>query len=276
MTRELKDAVRDFWEQESCGTRYMSGTEEQERFAQQAQARYSLEPYIPAFADFKASTSKRVLEIGVGLGADFIQWCRAGAQGTGVDLTQAAIDATRRRCALEGFQPDLRVADAEGLPFAENTFDIVYSWGVLHHTPNTSDAIGEVFRVLRPGGEARIMIYARPSWVAMMLWVRYGLFAGKPWRSLNSVTFDHLESPGTKTYSDPETRQLFGAFSDVTLTRELSPGDLLLNQPSAKYRNPIYKLAWSLYPRRVMRALGNRFGLFVLIRARKPQADVTR
>ena len=276
MSNELKNAVRDFWQQESCGTRYMEGTAESERFAQQAAARYTLEPYIPEFAGFSASRGKQVLEIGVGLGADFIQWCRGGAHATGVDLTAAAIQSTQQRCAMEGFHPELRVADAENLPFPENSFDVVYSWGVLHHTPDTPAALREVWRVLRPGGEARIMIYARPSWVALMLWVRYGLLAGKPGRSLYDVVFHHLESPGTKTYSDAETRRLFAGFTDITLTRELSPGDLLLNKPSARYQGAAYRMVWSLYPRFLIRPLGSRFGLFVLIRGRKPRPGTDR
>jgi hypothetical protein len=109
-----------------------------------------------------------------------------------------------------------------------------------------------------------------------MLWARYALLTGRWSRSFYSVTFDHLESPGTKTYSDEETRRLFSRFTDATLERRLSPGDLLFNAPSERFRGSVYKLAWGLYPRRLVRAIGDRFGLFVLIRARKPQMEVVR
>lgn len=265
-----KAGVRQFWESESCGSRYLEGDDERDRFERQAQVRYTFEPYIPDFAGFTESAGKRVLEIGVGLGADFVNWCRAGAQATGVDLTAAAVESTRRRCELEGFTPDLRVADAEALPFADASFDIVYSWGVLHHSPDTAQCVREVFRVLRPGGTARIMIYARPSWVALMLWLRFGLFVGRPSRSLYSVVFDHVESPGTKSYREREAREMFTAFENVRVERRLSPGDLLMNAPSSKYSGRIYQLIWQLFPRGLVRRLGNGMGLFMLIEARKP------
>ena len=77
---------------------------------------------------------------------------------TGVDLTQRGVDLTRERLALEGLEAEVRVADAEALPFEDASFDIVYSWGVLHHSPNTQQAVNEVHRVLKPGGVARVMI----------------------------------------------------------------------------------------------------------------------
>lgn len=265
-----KEAVREFWQRESCGSRYLVGEDERQRLAEHARRRLELEPYIPEFAGFGSARGKKVLEIGVGLGADFVQWCRAGADATGVDLTPAAIEATQRRCELEDFHPALRVADAEALPFADGSFDIVYSWGALHHSPDTPRCVDEVWRVLKPGGTARIMIYGRPSWVAVMLWVRYALLRGRPWWSLYDVVFHHLESPGTKTYSDREARQLVSRFRDLRITRQLSPGDLLTNDPSEKYRSRIYGMIWWLYPRALVRALGNGMGLFCMIEATKP------
>ena len=106
--------------------------------------------------------------------------CAAGAEATGVDLTEAAVEAVRERLALEGLEAELRVADAESLPFGDGEFDLVYSWGVIHHTPDTERALAEVRRVLRPGGEARIMLYSRRSWVALGVWLRYGVLRGRP------------------------------------------------------------------------------------------------
>ena len=89
--------------------------------------------------------------MGVGLGADHQRFAAAGARLTGVDLTERAIEHTRQRLAASGLSSQLQTADAENLPFANNSFDIVYSWGVLHHSPNTPKAVDEVWRVLRPG-----------------------------------------------------------------------------------------------------------------------------
>jgi ubiquinone/menaquinone biosynthesis C-methylase UbiE len=106
----------------------------------------------------------RVLEIGCGLGTDGAQFARAGAIYTGVDLTEAAIELARRRFELESLAGEFRVADAENLEFPDENFDLVYSHGVLHHTPDTRRAVREVHRVLRPGGRGVVMLYHRDSY----------------------------------------------------------------------------------------------------------------
>ncbi len=98
----------------------------------------------------------------------------------------------------------MRQADAEQLPFADQSFDLVYSWGVLHHTPDTGRAVEEVRRVLKVGGEARVMLYSRRSWVVLGLWLRYGLARGRPFRSATDLLSEHMESTGTKAYTTAE------------------------------------------------------------------------
>jgi ubiquinone/menaquinone biosynthesis C-methylase UbiE len=154
-----KQAVHDFWNAASCGeSLYLKGAQEAAYAAQEAR-RYELEPYILTFADFAGARDRGVLEIGVGLGADHQRFAAAGARLTGVDLTDRAVAHTRQRLAALGLRSRLQSADAENLPFDDASFDVVYSWGVLHHSPDTPKAIDEVWRVLRPGGTARIMIY---------------------------------------------------------------------------------------------------------------------
>jgi SAM-dependent methyltransferase len=184
-----------------------------------------------------------------------------------VDLSAASIEVARQRCEAAGFNPDLRIADAEQLPFSDNSFDLVYSYGVMHHSPNTRQCVREALRVLKPGGRAKIMVYHHPSITGAMLWLRYGLLGGK---SLRQCVFQHLESPGTKTYTQDEARQLMAGSHDIALRIEFSPGDLLLHQPSAKFRSTPYRLLWKLFPRFLVRWLGRRYGLFLLITAMKP------
>jgi len=260
---DQKEKVREFWDSDPCGARYFDGGE---GFEAHARARYSLEPFIPEFAGFASAAGLRVLEIGVGMGADYLEWLKAGARPTGVDISAISIEKARRRCELAGYEADLRAADAENLPFPDNTFDIVYSYGVLHHSPDTAQCLREACRVLKPGGQALIMLYHHPSLTGFMLWLRYGLLRGK---SLRRVIYEHLESPGTKTYTAKEARGLMAGFEEITMRQVFSPGDLLLNRPSERFQSPLYRLAWKVYPRWLARRFGRKWGLFLLISARK-------
>jgi len=137
----------------------------------------------------------------------------------------------------------------------------------MHHSPDTNRCIEEAWRVLKPGGQARIMVYHHPSITGLMLWLRYGLFRGK---SLRQTVFDHLESPGTKTYTQAEVVKLFERFNNVHMKLVFSPGDLLLNQPSERFQGWLYRMTWKFFPRKLIRAVGQRWGLFLLITADKP------
>jgi len=262
----LKEEVRDFWNADPCGSRYLGDRAD---FEAHARARYRLEPYIHEFAGFAESGGRRVLEVGVGMGADYLEWLKAGAQATGVDLSSASIERAKRRCEIAGYAPDLRVSDAEHLPFPDNSFDIVYSYGVMHHSPDTPQCMREAWRVLKPGGSLRIMIYHHPSLTGFMLWLRYGFLRGK---SLRQSVHDHLESPGTKSYTREEARAILQGFEHVEFRQAFSPGDLLLNEPSARFQGLLYRIVWRLYPRSLIRRLGDKWGLFLLISARKPAA----
>jgi SAM-dependent methyltransferase len=251
MSAATKSDVRLHWDAEPCGARLAEAPRGSAAFfAQVEAARYALEPFIPGFADFDRWSGRDVLEVGTGLGTDFVRFGRAGARLTGIDLTQAAVELVHRRLELEGLSAEVRVGDAEALPFADASFDLAYSWGVLHHTPDTKRALAEIHRVLRPGGEARIMLYSRRSWVAAGVWLRYGVAKGRPWKSISELLATHMESPGTKAYTQAELEDLFYGFSDVQLTRFTTPYDRRVGGPLVK-------------------VLGPRFGWFVGIVARR-------
>jgi SAM-dependent methyltransferase len=261
--------VHDFWNRASCGEDLYLAGQDRADYDARAEERYRLEPFIPNFAQFESAKGQRVLEIGVGLGADHQRFSHAGADLYGIDLTERAVEHTRRRLALFGLQSNLSVGDAENLDFPDKTFDLVYSWGVLHHSPNTPKAIAEVHRILKCEGLARIMIYHKWSMVGFMLWLRYGLLVGKPWRSLRSIYAAHLESPGTKAYSMAEARHLFGAFRSVKIKTVLGHGDLLTSGVGQRHRGRALTIARMIWPRALIRACLPNAGLFMLIEARK-------
>lgn len=239
-----KAAVAAFWEAGACGERY---GEHQDRL------RYELEPEVAQFADFPSAAGMRVLEIGVGMGADFVRWLRAGAVATGVDLTERAVAITSRRVADEDLVGVVQVADAEALPFADGEFDLVYSWGVLHHTPDTRGALREASRVLRPGGRLKVMLYHRCSWVAMAAWARFGLLRGRPGLRLADAVA-HVESPGTQAFTTGEVKAMLSGMEEVSVTPCLTRWDRRC-APA------------------VARLLGDRFGWFLLAEAVKLADD---
>jgi SAM-dependent methyltransferase len=266
---DAKRRVYEFWNQASCGEALLLPGTDAEAYAAQRRERYRLEPFIPAFANFRHWRGARVLEIGVGLGADHESFASAKAELYGIDLTERAIEHTRARLAHAGLSSTLAVADAESLPFPAGHFDLVYSWGVLHHSPSPERAIDEVWRVLRPGGTAKLMLYHSPSVVGFMLWARYGLLRAQPWRPLRAIYAEHLESPGTRAFSVEQARALCSRFESVLVTPVLTHADLLSSEVGQRHRGALLAVARRLWPRRVIRRWFSEHGAFLLITATK-------
>jgi ubiquinone/menaquinone biosynthesis C-methylase UbiE len=264
-----KKAVEEFWDKASCGEDLYLQNQQREGYVEHARKRYELEPVIEEFAEFASVAGKKVLEIGVGLGADHQRFAQAGAQLTGIDLTARAVAHTRRRLALFNYDSVLSTGDAENLQFSSDAFDCVYSWGVLHHSPNTPKAIAEVHRVLRPGGVARVMIYHKWSLVGYMLWIRYALLRLRPWMRLRDVYARYLESPGTKAYSLREAKLMFAAFSNVRIATSLTHADLLESAAGQRHGGVLLSLGRAIWPRRLLRRYAGSRGLFMLITAVK-------
>lgn len=247
--------VRAHWEQEPCGTdRAVVGdlpARSREWFEEVERFRYEVEGYIHSVAQFTRHHGKTILEVGVGAGTDHLQWARAGCRCYGVDLTDAAIETTRARLAFYGLQSDLRRVDAESLPFETGTFDLVYSWGVIHHSARPDRIIAEIHRVLKPGGLFVGMMYGRRSVMALRFWVRYALLRGRPWRSVSDVLSAHVESPGTKAYRVRELRTLFAAFRTVAAKPVITAADT------------------SDWPRWISRFFPDDWGWFITLSAEK-------
>lgn len=231
-SEKLKSEVQEFWNNETCGT-FVTNQEQfsKEYFEEIEKERYRMQPEIPIFAEFDKFKGKKMLEVGVGAGTDFLQWVRGGAIAHGIDLTQKAIDHVEHRLSLYGLKAEeFKVADCENLPYSDNYFDVVYSWGVIHHTPNTPQALYEIIRVLKPGGKAKIMIYHRHSVLTYLFWVKHALLAGKPWKSLAWVLWYKMESIGTKAYTVSEVEELLKSkpVKNVKIKAILSYYDKLL------------------------------------------------
>ena len=243
----LKEKVREFWNRQSCDTQTaISAKFSKEYFEEIESFRYFDQPYIHSFAQFTRYRGKKVLEVGVGAGTDFIQWLRAGAIASGIDLTQEALDNLTHRIHVYDLPKPARiqVSDAENLPFDSGTFDLGYSFGVLHHTPDTKRAIQELVRVVRPGGEVKIMLYNRHSIWAFNQWMKHALLKGRPWKSLGWALWNFNESVGTKAYTRKELVKLLLdlGLRKISIRTELTSADYLGSSAFAPL-NLLYRIA---------------------------------
>ena len=242
--------IKQFWNEESCGERYSTDSDGNVNYLYETEKRYELEPYILDFAQFEKFNGLDVLDIGVGLGSDHFSIAKNHPKSlTGIDLTERAISHTKKRLAEKGFPSNLLVGNAEKLSFDDNKFDIIYSWGVLHHSDCPEKCFDEVWRVLKKGGTAKIMIYHKHSPTGWMLWIKYGLFKGKFFEPMSEIYSKFLESPGTKNFTISEAKLMFKKFQCVKIEVQLGFGDLLLGEAGKRHNGLLLTLGRIFYPR---------------------------
>lgn len=261
---KIKNEVKQFWNEKACGTWEIDKSKfTLEYFEAIEKQRYEMQPEIFSFAEFTRFHNKKLLEVGVGAGTDFLQWVRAGTESYGIDLTEEAIAHVQHRLDLYGLQAkEFRVADSEALPYDNSFFDVVWSWGVIHHTPNTMQALSEIIRVLKPGGTAKIMIYHRHSILAYLFWIKHALLKLKPFRSISEVLWNHMESIGTKAYTVKEIKKELSKYNltDVKIKPVLTYYDKMLR--FGKFEQLVAKFLSDILG-------GNKAGWFLTIEFKK-------
>ena len=226
------------------------------------------QPWLHELVPFASFRGKAVLEIGCGAGYDAYEFCRRGAAYTGVDIAPENVARTRSHLELLGFNFDVIEADASSLPFAPQSFDVVYTNGVLHHTADIARCLGEANRVLRTGGELWLIVYHRNSlyfWVTLLLYQHLlrGGFRQMSWQErVSSIEMTaSSELPVVNTYSRSELRSLLrgNGFSPRRIwVRKLVPEDL-----------PGGRRLWSRVPQRWLDGIGQRFGWYLVVHAAK-------
>ena len=160
------DSVIEFWDRRPCNIRHSAASFGSKQYFDEVEERkYFVESHIPNFADFSKWKNKRVLEIGCGIGTDAINFARAGAEVTVVECSSKSLEIAKKRFEVFGLKAEFVLIDAErlseALPF--RSFDLVYSFGVIHHTPHPDKVIEEIEKVIKLKGELRIMLYAKYS-----------------------------------------------------------------------------------------------------------------
>lgn len=194
--------------------------------------------------DFNGYRDKRVLEVGCGAAVDLARFAKGGAICTGIDLAASAIELARANFAQQGLTADLRVANGESMPFADNTFDFVYAHGVVQYTANPGALVDECRRVLKPGGRAFFQVYNRISWLNAL-------------SKLMKVGLEHDDAPVLLKYSIPEFRQLLSAFSNVEIIPERFP---VVSRLHGGWKGAVYNRlfvgTFNALPRPIVRRFG--------------------
>lgn len=263
---QYKDQAQDQWDNNPCGSHYAKTTERNtlEWYLEIERFRYGeYAPWMPKTIEFSRHAGESVLEIGGGMGTDLAQFAMHGAKVTDIDLSAGHLAHAQENFRLRGLKGEFVHHDAETLPFPDDSFDLVYSIGVIHHTPNTQQVVNEIHRVLKPGGKVIIMVYAENSlhyWHGLVteLGLRQGLLESF---SMGEIMSRHVEiteneaRPLVKVYTKRRLARLFSRFERIAIgqyqmVREEVPRALRWIPPSV---------------------MGRLCGWFLVLKARKPQ-----
>lgn len=266
---EYKDQTKSNWTNVPCGSDAASSTRfTQEYFDEIEDYRYSTHPWIKNAIHGFDINEKDVLEIGYGMGTDHINLAKMGGRMHGIDLTPRNFEETSTRFNLLSYQSELKIGDAENLPYDDNTFDFIYSFGVIHHSPNTTKIVKEIHRVLKPGGACWVSVYHKNSiffWWSVYLWnylIKGGFRKFTLQQQLSLVEYPN-DNPNMviRLYKKDEFAKLFTLFNKVTSTI-----DHLLVTDIALFSNIWPKPE---KPRKLTNLLGKRYGWYVIVEAEK-------
>lgn len=226
----LIDEIRSYWHGKNIPQRWYSNKTplSLQWFNEISYKRYALYyNYLAQDAEFGAHAGEKVLEIGTGLGTDLVEYAKGGAEVYGVDLGEEQINLTKLNLELHGLRyNDLSVQDAMALQHPDSFFDLVFSFGVMHHAPDTAKCIQEAHRVLKDDGQAIIMLYARGWKHYIKRCLIHGLIKGKyfkygTWQAVyNDISEVNGGSPRTAIYTRSQVRSLFKQFPHVEIHKK--------------------------------------------------------
>ncbi len=219
-----KRKVQIFWDKNPCEGRW-SDLEKLKEF------RYSKAPYLKELIDNNIKKGSRVLEVGCGQGVDLSLISGITNLAYAIDLSPHSVRLAKRVLNQAGLKANVSIGDAENLRFRKNFFDIVYSCGVLHHTPDTEKALGEVYKIIKPGGKAIVLLYSKFSLQYLIFWIARSLT--KPWRDKLAKMFEakkedsHIgtalvelfETPILKAYTNTELKKMLRDFANIQLQK---------------------------------------------------------
>jgi len=266
------DQVRQYWDRRPCNIRHSPKTPgTKEYFDEVENRKYFIEPHIPRFADFERWRGKRVLEVGCGIGTDSINFARHGALVTAVDLSERSLELAQTRATIFGLDSQIKFfrANAEELRdfVPVDQYDLIYSFGVIHHTPHPDRVLEQLRHYSKPGTTVKIMIYHRLSWKVLSILFSEG--KGRFWK-LNDLIAKNSEAqtgcPITYTYSRSEARAMLERHGFRLRQIEI---EHIFPYRIADYKNYRYvKVApFRWMPQSLFRALERRLGWHLCLTA---------
>ena len=264
------EVIKSYWETKPPGIKHSSFEYGSKEFFEEIEhERYSdifKYQYLPSVAEFDLHPDKRVLEVGMGLGTDILQFARNGSNVSGIDLTQNSVDTVTGRFDLNDLDGDFKRASFREIPFEDNTFDIVYSFGVLHHSPFMDEGIEEVRRVLKPGGKAIIMLYhkgfkyyIRKLFYNGVLKLKYFKYSSQ--EIVNMASEDFGDSPCTLVVNRKDIDKLFSNYKELSTSCHRIDDYL-------KFGNYFFSPTYCL-PRKLINFIENKWGWNIIIKAIK-------
>lgn len=224
MKDEMKNKVKVYWNNRPCNIRHSDKKiGSLEYFDEVEEKRYTVEPHIPGFARFSESRGKEVLEIGCGIGTDTLQFAKAGAKVTAVDISEVSVDICKKRFQTYGFDAEIICADAEYLTelLPGRKFDIIYSFGVIHHTTNPSKIIESLRFFCHNKTVIRMMFYSKYSFKGLDFFLRHGWRFGFDYKNtIRHFAEAQLGCPIAEVYSRSELLAMFDKYEVVRLDKD--------------------------------------------------------
>ncbi len=265
------EKVKSYWNARPCNVRHSPSPVGTRQYFDEVEARkYFVEPHIPAFAEFEKWKGKKVLEIGCGIGTDTMNFARAGAQVTAVDLSTESLELAKKRAEVFGFDNiTFYQANAENLSdyVPVERYDLVYSFGVIHHTPHPERVIEQIHKYMDKDSVFKIMVYYRASWKVFWMQLKYGK---KPGETLDDLIARYSEAetgcPVTYSYTKETIKDFLKGFSITDLFV-----DHIFPYSIPEYRNYQYKKVWYFrwLPNSIFRWMEQQWGWHLCATARK-------